>query len=181
MINKAAFLDRDGVLNEDPPHYAHKLSDLHLIPNTAKAIRLLNENGYIVIVISNQSGIGRGYYTADKTEAFNNEIQRLLNLNGAYIEKFFYCPHHPHDNCTCRKPKPGMLINAIKEFNINVYESFMVGDKCSDIAAGKSIGLKTFLVGTGHGIDSIKKCAREADLVTHDLYITVEEILKIDK
>lgn len=179
-MNKAAFLDRDGVLNEDPPHYAHELSDLHLIPNTAKAITLLNENDYLVIIVSNQSGIGRGFYTANKTEDFNNEIQRLLKLKGAHIDKFYYCPHHPHDECTCRKPEPGMLLSAIKEFDIDINNSFMIGDKCSDIAAGKAVGLKTILVSTGHGGKSLKECAMKANLIARDLHSSVEQIVKFN-
>jgi len=155
---KAVFLDRDGVITEDPPHYAHRVDQVKIIPGSGEAIRLLNQHDYKVIVVSNQSGVAKGYYQEDDVWKFNAEMKRQLSLEGAHIDAIYYCPHHPdatvnqfRESCTCRKPQPGMLIRAAKEHRINLDASFMIGDKFSDILAGKSAHCKSIFVLTGHG------------------------------
>jgi D-glycero-D-manno-heptose 1,7-bisphosphate phosphatase len=139
-MNRAVFLDRDGVITQDPPHYAHRIDQLKLIPKSAEAIKLLNENGLKVVVVSNQSGVARGYYQESDIELFNSAMKKELEEMGAYIDAVYYCPHHPDANieayrmvCDCRKPEPGMLKRAEKDLNLNLKLSFMVGDKVTDI------------------------------------------------
>ena len=159
---KAVFLDRDGVITEDPPHHAHRVDQVRIIPGSGEAIRLLNDMGYQVIVVSNQSGVAKGYYREPDIGLFNEEMKRQLSLEGAHIDAEYYCPHHPdgiidqfREECSCRKPLPGMLIQAASQHQINLKASFMVGDKFSDIIAGNAVNCRTILVLTGHGKEEV--------------------------
>lgn len=157
-MKQAVFLDRDGVITEDPPHYAHKPEQLKLIPGAADAIRSLNGMGVAVIVITNQSGVARGYYTEEDVTIYNQALERELEKKNAYVDAIYYCPHHPEFgetkykiDCNCRKPNTGLLQIAAKEHCIDLEKSFVIGDKLSDIESGKGVGCKTVLVLTGHG------------------------------
>jgi D-glycero-D-manno-heptose 1,7-bisphosphate phosphatase len=183
-VNRAVFLDRDGVITQEPPHYAHELSQLELIPKSADAIRLLNENGFVVIVASNQAGIAHGYYREEDAILFHQAMKENLAKEGAYIDAIYYCPHQPEAkieryrvDCDCRKPKPGMLTRAEKELNIDLKQSFIVGDKLSDIEAGKRAGCKTIMVRTGQGVEELKSNEIDCDYVANDLYDAVQHIL----
>ena len=183
-MNRAVFLDRDGVITQEPPHYAHKVSQLKLISRSADAIRLLNENGFAVIIVSNQAGIAYGYYREEDALLYNKAVVENLAKGGACIDAIYYCPHHLEAkieryrvDCNCRKPKPGMLIKAEKELNIDLQRSFMVGDKASDIEAGRRAGCKTIIVKTGHGVEELKNNDVECDYVASDLYDAVQHIL----
>lgn len=187
-MNKAVFLDRDGVITQDPPHYAHRIDQLELIPRSSEAIRLLNENGFRVVVVSNQSGVARGYYQEKDVEIFNNAMKKKLEVVGANIDAIYYCPHYPDAKieeyrvvCDCRKPKPGMLKRAEKNLNLELKQSFLVGDKISDIEAGYSVGCKTLLVLTGHGTDELEKNEKmdiKPDYISKDLYLASKEIIR---
>ena len=183
-MTRAVFLDRDGVITREPPHYAHEVSQLKLIPKAADAIRLLNENGFVVIVASNQAGIAYGYYGEEDALLFHQAMKENLAREGAHIDAIYYCPHHPEAkiekyrvNCNCRKPKPGMLTRAEKELNINLKQSFIIGDKLSDIEAGKRAGCKTIMVRTGHGVEELKSKEIDCDYVADDLHDAVQHIL----
>jgi len=185
-MNRAVFLDRDGVITQEPPYYAHKLSELALLPKSADAIRLLNENGFLVVVACNQAGIAHGYYREEDAISFNQAMKDNLAREGARIDAVYYCPHHPQArieryrvNCNCRKPEPGMLTRAGKELNLDLKQSFMVGDKLSDIEAGKRAGCKTIMVRTGQGAEELKRNQIECDYVADDLYNAVEHILRL--
>lgn len=174
--NRAVFLDRDGVINQDPPHYAHRIDQLRLIDGSGSAIKRLNDQGFKVIVITNQSGIGRGYYTAEDMKKFNNAMIELLLETGASVDEIYYCPHHPEAKvekyrviCNCRKPKPGMLKEGGKKFNVDFSLSYLVGDKWSDIEAGRAAGCKTILVKTGHGLHEYMEKKGPVDYVAADL------------
>lgn len=163
-MKRAVFLDRDGVITQDPPHYAHKPEQLELIPGAAEAIRTLNDEGFLVVVVTNQSGVARGYYTEDDVAIYNRTLEDELHKKNAHIDAVYYCPHHPDIGdskykikCDCRKPNPGLLLLAAKELEINLEESFVVGDKLSDVMAGKSVGCATILVLTGHGELELEK------------------------
>lgn len=178
--NKTVFLDRDGVITEDPPHYAHRLDQLCIIRGSAQAIQLLNAHNFRIIIISNQSGVARGYYEEDDVKIFNNGMEHLLAKEGAHVDAVYYCPHHPNAiierykiNCDCRKPKPGMLLNAAKEFDIELQSSILVGDKWSDIEAGHAAGCKSVLVLTGHGTEENNTKLGKADYIAKDLHDAV--------
>lgn len=161
-MQSAVFLDRDGVLNKDPPHYAHRLDQLELIPGSAEAVRILKQNNFTLIIVSNQSGIARGYYTEKDADIFNRALIMKLRESGGDIDGVYYCPHLPDaiiekykSCCDCRKPMAGMLHRAAQEHDIDLSSSYMVGDKISDIEAGKKAGCCPILVLTGHGKDEV--------------------------
>lgn len=181
---KAVFLDRDGVITADPPHYAHRLDQLILIPGSAEAILRLNEENFQVIVITNQSGVARGYYQEADVKSFNDGMSSLLAKEGAHLDAIYYCPHHPdavmeqyRKNCTCRKPKPGMILAAAKCYSIDCSKSFVVGDKWSDIEAGHSAGCKTVIVMTGHGQEEFGKKQGPVNFIARDLFEAVEQFI----
>lgn len=150
---RAIFLDRDGVINK----YVGFLRDIHqfeLLPNVSKAIKKINNSGYLAIVVTNQPVIARGEVTREELNEIHNKMETFLGQEGAYLDGIYYCPHHPHKgyageivelkiDCDCRKPKPGMLIQASKDFNINLNQSWMIGDSDNDILAGVNAGCKT--------------------------------------
>jgi len=190
-MNRAVFLDRDGVITQEPPHYAHRIDQLKLIPKSAEAIKLLNEDGFKVVIISNQSGLARGYYQKKDVEIYNGAMKKELEKRGAYIDAIYYCPHHSKAkieayrmDCDCRKPKPGMLKQAKKDLNLDLKRSFLIGDKISDIEAGYRAGCKTILVLTGYGSDELKKNATmniKPNYISKDLYTASQTINKILK
>jgi D-glycero-D-manno-heptose 1,7-bisphosphate phosphatase len=185
---KAVFLDRDGVITQDPPHYAHRLDQFALLPGSGPAIKLLNENQFRVIVITNQSGVARGMYKETDITIFNNAMIDGLKQYGASVDAIYYCPHHPDAkiedyriNCNCRKPKPGMLINGGNKFEIDFKISFLVGDKWSDVEAGRSVGCKTILVKTGHGVQELMYKNDPVDYIAADLLDAVQNYILITK
>ncbi len=150
MANRAIFLDRDGTMAIDVS-YCSRPEDFELFPNTARAIKLLNEHDYKVIVITNQSGVARGYFTEDTLGRIHQKMLKKLAEEGARIDGIYYCPHHPSDNCECRKPKPKMVMQAVSEHDIDLKQSFMVGDKPLDIQLGKNVGCRTVLIPANTG------------------------------
>lgn len=182
-MKKAVFLDRDGVITQEPPHYAHRIDQLRLIRNAAKAIKIFNQAEFLVIVITNQAGIAKGFFKEEDTLNFNEEMIKRLNKKGAKIDAIYFCPHHPEAvvekykiNCNHRKPQIGMLQKARDEYNIDLNGSYLIGDKISDIETGIKAGCKTILVKTGYGLGEIQKGYKE--LVFDNIYKSVEEILK---
>jgi D-glycero-D-manno-heptose 1,7-bisphosphate phosphatase len=153
---KAVFLDRDGVINEEE-EYLSDPSKLRLVPGVADATRRLNERAVPVIVVSNQSGVARGYYPESQIAILHHALEEMLATEGARIDRFYYCPHHPEGqgkyriDCDCRKPKPGLLIRAARDMGLNLKKCAVIGDKASDMGAGVSAGCKTILVMTGQG------------------------------
>ena len=156
---KAIFLDRDGTINRYVG-FLRDIDDFELLPGVAEAIRRINCLGYLAIVVTNQPVIARGEVTVEQLQTIHNKMETLLGNEGAYINALYYCPHHPRKGfagevpelkieCRCRKPKPGMLLRAAEDFNIDLSQSWMVGDGENDILAGKNAGCHTALVGDG--------------------------------
>lgn len=155
---KAIFLDRDGTINKYVG-FLRKEEEFELLPGVADAVRKINQSGFLAIVVTNQPVIARGEVTFEGLDTIHNKMETLLGKEGAYLDAIYFCPHHPHKGyegevaelkieCDCRKPKPGMLIKAAEDFNINLSQSFMVGDGENDIKAGKAAGCKTVLLNT---------------------------------
>lgn len=153
---KAIFLDRDGTINRYVG-FLRSVDEFELIPGITEAIKKINSSGYLAIVVTNQPVIARGEVTKKELEEIHNKMETLLGYEGAYIDALYYCPHHPHKGfkdeivqlkieCECRKPKPGMLLQAAEEFNIDLSQSYMIGDGENDIMAGVAAGCKTILV-----------------------------------
>jgi len=139
-VAKAIFLDRDGVINEDFG-YVHRVEDFRFLPGVFEALRHFKALGYKLILITNQSGIGRGYYSEEDFHKLTKWMQEGLEKEGVRLDAIYYCPHHPRQGCECRKPQPGMLLQAIKEQDIDAKSSWMIGDKPSDIEAAKRAGI----------------------------------------
>src|SRR3989304_553165 len=159
----AVFMDRDGTINEEVG-YLDRLEKLVIYPQTFDAVRKINENGMKSVVITNQSGVARGYFTEDLVSEVHRRIQDSLRERGAHIDAFFYCPHHPTEGkapyrivCSCRKPEAGILIAAAKDMGINLKRSYMIGDTLKDIEAGAKAGAKGNWVMTGKGAEKRKK------------------------
>ena len=147
--SKAVFLDRDGTLNKDQG-YVHKTEDFELLPGVIEGLKILRDD-FIFIIITNQSGIGRGYYTEDDFFDFNNLLVETLANEGIKIQTTFFCPHLKEENCNCRKPNTKFIDLSVDKFNINKTESWMIGDHPSDIQLGINAGIKTVFLLTGHG------------------------------
>ncbi|MCX8175099.1 MAG: HAD family hydrolase [Candidatus Micrarchaeota archaeon] len=146
---KAIILDRDGVLNEDKG-YVHKVEDFRLYPGVVEGLKLL-KGRYLFFIITNQSGIGKGYYTEEDFHNFNNHLVSELGRHGIKIERTYYCPHRQEDGCDCRKPSLKYAAKIASEYGVELEKSWVVGDHPSDIEMGKKAGCKTAYVLTGHG------------------------------
>lgn len=152
-LRPAVFLDRDGVLIDDCG-YPHRIEDLAILPGVEPALAALRDAGYLLILVTNQSGIARGLFAEAAMHRFHEELQARLEAFGARLDDIRFCPHHPHGSvpelsvaCACRKPAPGMILSAISALNIDPARSILIGDRESDVAAGRSAGLaRTFLI-----------------------------------
>jgi len=153
MTRKVIFLDRDGVINHEVG-YLHRISDFKFIDEQFSSFSYLKQIGFSFVVVSNQSGIARGFYTEEDYRHLNKWMIGEFKRNNIDILDTFFCPHGPEDKCRCRKPNNGMLLDAIEKYSIDLENSWMIGDKESDITAAKNSGIKkTILVRSGHNID----------------------------
>ena len=143
--NKAVFLDRDGTINKDTG-YVSRVEALELLPGVVEALSIFRDAGFLLVVISNQSGVGRGYFPENDVTTMNNALDALLEKNGIRITKYYICFHSPDDHCICRKPSPYFIDEAVKELNIDTETSFLFGDKDSDVACGKNGHVSSFLI-----------------------------------
>lgn len=168
MKNSAIFLDRDGVINIDK-NYVHKFEDFEFINNSIEGLKKIQKKGYLIFIITNQSGIGRNYYTEENYIELRKKVHKLLREKGIKIIEELYCPHHPDDKCKCRKPNPFHVNELIKKYEIDKTKSYFIGDKTSDIKTGENAGIKTILVKTGKaGKDNLYDI--KADYICNDLY-----------
>ncbi len=158
-MNKAVFLDRDGTVNEEVG-YLTDLEKLRLIPGAGAAIRRMNDAGFKVVLVTNQSGVARGYFPEERVHEAHARLGRMLNAEGARVDAVYYCPHHPKAGtshytmeCDCRKPKTGLVDRAVKDLDIDIRHSYMVGDKWSDVELGQRAGLSVVLVESGFAHD----------------------------
>jgi D,D-heptose 1,7-bisphosphate phosphatase len=191
MTNIAVFLDRDGTINEEVG-YLDRIEKLKIFPNAYNAIRLINNSGMKAFVVSNQAGVARGFFTEEFVVSVNELMQANLNNQGARIDKFYYCPHHPTEgkgiylqNCACRKPAPGMLIRASRELGIDLTASYLIGDRFLDMETAKRAGAKGILVKTGYGESLLQDDGPDTatpenkpDFIATDIHDAVEWILK---
>jgi len=179
-LKKAVFLDRDGTINEES-EYLYKIEDCRFLPGVKEAVKLLNEAGYLVVVVTNQSGVARGYYSESDLEKLHQHMAKEFADSGARIDAWYYCPHHPDFHaesaiCDCRKPLPGMLLVAADELGIDLCSSWMVGDKSADMEAGLAAGCRSILVRTGYG--AVEAASAPAGVIAFDdLVAAVEFIL----
>jgi D-glycero-D-manno-heptose 1,7-bisphosphate phosphatase len=152
-MNRAVFLDRDGTINEEAPYIA-QIRDLHIYPFASAAIQQLNSAGFLVIIITNQSGVGRGLIPLARLTEIHAALRSELAAVHARIDAIYACTHTPEENCACRKPSPGLVLQAIADFAIDASRSFFVGDKREDILTARAVGITPILVRTGYGRDT---------------------------
>ena len=183
----AVFIDRDGCLT-DEVGYVNHVSRIRLLPRTAPALRRLNEAGIPAVMVSNQAGIARGYFSEDVLHAVHAEMTRQLAAQGARLDGLYVCTHHPHEGappyravCDCRKPKPGLLQRAARELDLDLAASAMIGDRISDVAVGQVVGAAGVLVLTGYGRGEWEHQQHDwtvkPDHVAEDLLDAVEWVL----
>lgn len=161
----AVFIDRDGTLIEEV-NFLFRVEDLRIFDYTVDAVQMLKEHGYLVIVLTNQSGIGRKIFTESDMHAVHREIQKELNFG---IAAFYFCPHLPDENCACRKPNIGMIESALADFEIDMKKSWMIGDKKLDVETGFNAGVKTAMVLTGYGEEDSKTLKRKPNVLASNL------------
>ena len=182
---RAAFIDRDGVINVEH-NYVHRIEDFELIEGVPEGLAQLAAAGYKLVVVTNQAGIARGFYTVADMDRLHEHLRTELAARGVQIDAIYHCPHHPQGKipeyaiaCDCRKPAPGMLLQAARELNLDLSASVLVGDKISDIEAGRAAGVRmAVLVRSGHSFDGAAEAL--ADAVADDLRAAAETIVKMN-
>jgi D-glycero-D-manno-heptose 1,7-bisphosphate phosphatase len=177
---KVAFLDRDGTVIEDKD-FIKTPDEIEFLPGSIEAIKVLKELGYKIIVISNQSGIGRGILTEEMVKKVNRSFLDRLNKEDAEIDALYYCPHRPEDNCDCRKPRTGLIQKAVEEQRLDLKDAVVIGDKLSDVELGKKLKVNTVLVLTGYGKKEAEKANShqiKPDYIADTLYEAVNWLKK---
>ncbi len=175
QMRKCIFLDRDGTVNQEVG-YLRRLSQIEILEGAAEGIRKWNENGFLVIIVSNQSGIARGYFSLETARQINAAIVQKLEHQGARIDDVYLCPHHEEGvlpeyaiRCTCRKPLPGLIWQARDRYQIDLSQSYMIGDKESDLAAARNAGCRGILVLTGYGRKEVHKITEKPYYIAKNL------------
>lgn len=177
----AVFLDRDGVINENNPSYVRGWDAFHFIPGSIDAVRRLSDAGLLIVVVTNQAGIGRGVLPAEALDDIHTRMCEQIAAAGGEIARVSFCPHRPEEGCGCRKPLPGMLNEAAEDLMIDPAQSFMVGDHFTDIEAGRAAGCTSILVRTGRGADELRVAGddhRDELVVADDLAQATDFILR---
>ena len=191
MKNRAIFIDRDGTISYEVGYVNHP-DRFKIFPFSGRAIQMINASPFLAIVVTNQAGVARGYFTEDLIPVVHERLKQQLAEEGAYLDAIYYCPHHPAGSvkeyaidCPCRKPKPGMLYKAKDDFNIDLEKSYVIGDKITDIELAKNVGAKGVFVLTGYGLGEYtyqrNSWKVKPDFVAKDLLEAVEWILKEEK
>ena len=189
--NRAIFLDRDGTINEEVG-YLDSADKLRIIPAAFEAVRQINASGMKAVVITNQAGVAKGLFTEEFVREINEQIQSALLAQGALIDRFYFCPHHPTEGidpyrliCDCRKPEPGLLLQAAVDLNIDLARSYVIGDRLRDVETAHRAGAKGVLVMTGYGQDLMQKSGpdranelNQPDYIAQDILEAVHWILK---
>ena len=189
-MNRAVFIDRDGTISEEVGYINH-VTRFRLFPYSAAALKQLHDNGYLAIVITNQAGVARGYFSEEMVQAIHQQMTQDLESSGARLDAIYYCAHHPtvgdppyQLDCDCRKPKPGLLLRAAGDYDIDLANSWMVGDRYSDIELAANAGVKSALVLSGYGRGEWEhqrdNWTRQPDLVTENLLAAAGLIGSLD-
>ena len=175
-MDKVVFLDRDGTINEEV-HYLYRPEDFKFLPGVPEALKMLTDSGYKLVVVTNQAGVARGYYSEADVVKLHGYVNQLLKPYGTGIHGFYYCPHHPEHGkgrykmaCGCRKPGIGLFEQAEKDFAVDKSASYMIGDKLLDVEAGKRYGVTSILVGTGYGAGYRRQAEEAGTLPEYDYY-----------
>lgn len=180
-LRRAVFLDRDGVINRNRPDYVRSWLEFKFEPSARTALARLAQTEFVILVVTNQSGVGRGYMSAQEVDDIHNRMTAEVAKVGGRIDRVYYCPHAPKAACACRKPLPGMLVQASEEFQLDLSASYLVGDWVDDVRAARAAGTLPLLVQTGRGQEALEFMrAQEIELptVVADLGAGVDWILE---
>ena len=180
----AIFLDRDGVIIENKSDYVRDWSHVEIYPEAIRALSLPPIKNYKIVIVTNQSAIGRGIISLNTAKEINSRLVKIIHQHGGHVDGVYMCPHTPDDSCFCRKPKPGLLLQAAKELSLNLQRSWMIGDAWSDIQAGQSAGVRqAILLKTGRGREQLLQ-SRPENITTHlifdNLTLALDAIFTID-
>ncbi|OFX13328.1 MAG: HAD family hydrolase [Alphaproteobacteria bacterium RIFOXYD12_FULL_60_8] len=168
MTRRFALVDRDGTINVEK-HYLSDPDDLELLPGAAEGLRRMQELGLGLVVVTNQNGVAKGLFDEARVKEINTRLVAMLKDEGVEVGGVYYCPHSPADHCDCRKPQPGMALQAARELGFDLTQAFMIGDKPADVMMGRAVGATTFLVRTGYGAKHEALGDAPADHVVNDL------------
>jgi len=178
-MKPAIFLDRDGVIIENRPSYIRSWADVEIFPQALEALAQINRSRYKIVIVTNQSAVGRGIISLEQAQSVNNRLLEVVRDAGGRIDGIFMCPHAPQDECHCRKPKPGLLLQAAHQMHLDLSQSIMIGDALSDLLAGQAAGIqKTILVQTGRGATQ-KELPRPAKLKPFLIYQDLKTALTV--
>ena len=180
-LRPAVFLDRDGVLNENRSDYVKSWDEFVFLPNIFAPLRRLAQNHVAIVVISNQSAIGRGIVEVETVESIHEQMRLEIQHQGGRIDGVYYCPHHPDDGCNCRKPRPGLLLQAAEELHLDLKSSYLIGDAVSDVEAALAAGVHPIMVRTGRGMqqEPLLRSKWRTISVVDNLEEAVEWILRL--
>lgn len=167
------FLDRDGTIIIDR-HYLHDPDGVELLPNALEGLKILRNKGFRLVVVTNQSGVGRGYFSLEDAHACNHRLAEIARRGGVKFDAFYLCPHEPEAGCDCRKPGTGMLDQAAEDFDFDPDFCWVVGDKCADVNLGQNAGIRTMLVRTGKGLETEMQKQCRPDLIADDLLLAAQ-------
>jgi D-glycero-D-manno-heptose 1,7-bisphosphate phosphatase len=184
MRRSAIFLDRDGVIIENREDYVKSRNEVVFLPCALGALQRIAKSEYLQFIVTNQSAVGRGIITLDQAHAINQWVIAMVSSSGGRVDGSFLCPHHPDDDCRCRKPAPGLLLKAQNDFHIDFEQSFLIGDAASDIDAAQKVGARGILVLTGRGkhqLQIMQSSGFRDFLVAPDLNAAVDLILTMEK
>lgn len=176
-MNKAVFLDRDGTIVVDV-NYCRRPEELILFPETGKDIKLLNDAAFKVIVMTNQSGIARGYFNENTLQIIHNKMINDLAQYSAYIDAIYYCPHHPDEGCECRKPNPKLALQAIRDWNIDCNNSFIIGDRLMDVQLAHAIKCKSILIENNRSREELNNSLFKPNCIVRNILEAIEWIIK---
>jgi histidinol-phosphate phosphatase family protein len=176
-MQKAVFLDRDGTINIDTG-YIKDPKDLVFIRGSKKAVKILKEKGFLVYIITNQSGVGRGYFSIEDVQVVNKKLIEKFEKYGVFIDGIFSCPHRPDEGCNCRKPNPDVVNDIAKKNNISLAKSYFVGDKLTDVETGQNAGCKTILIEGESAVAAKAEKGKDPDYFAKNLLKAVEWIVK---
>lgn len=176
-LSKAVFIDRDDTINRDV-HYCARPEDFELLLGVGTGVGLLNRKGFKVVIITNQSGISRGYFTTEMLERIHQEMADQLAKYGAHVDAIYHCPHHPAEGCECRKPKPKLAYQAIQDLNIDLQQSFIMGDRLMDVELAITIGCKSVMIPSESGREELKNSGILPDYIAPDFESAVKWIIE---
>jgi len=190
--NRAIFIDRDGTVNEEAGYLNH-IDRFRILPRSIEAVRLINHSSFKAVLITNQAGVAKGYFPEELVIKVHEKLKALLEEEGGHLDGIYYCPHHPEGTvekyrikCSCRKPEPGLLLNAASDLDIDLTHSYLIGDKISDVQLARRVGARGILVLTGYGRGEVENFSNEwgeekkPDYIAEDLFDAVAWILDIE-